>query len=72
MGANDGFYQRLFEAEAAGLNKEWQLMVAYKWCTLEEALGDMDLDSEVAEMLAQQPEDDLPGQDSDPGNHIPF
>lgn len=44
--ADDGFFARLHAAESAGLNKEWALKVAYCECTLDEALGDMDMDSE--------------------------
>lgn len=35
----DEFFKRLHDAEAAGLNKEAALEVAYKLLTLDEALG---------------------------------
>lgn len=44
--ADDGFFARLHAAEEAGLNKEWALKVAYCEVTLDEALGDMDMDAE--------------------------
>lgn len=44
--ADDGFFARLHAAEEAGLNKEWALKVAYCEISLDEALGDMDMDSE--------------------------
>lgn len=46
--ADDGFFARLHEAEAAGLNKEWALKVAYKEVTLDDALGDANMDEESA------------------------
>ena len=48
----DGFFARLHEAEAAGLNKEAALEVAYKLRTLDDALGDMDMDMESGAMFA--------------------
>lgn len=48
----DAFFARLHEAEAAGLNKEWALKVAYLEITLDEALGAMDMDQESGVMLA--------------------
>lgn len=50
--AQDGFFARLQEAEKAGLNKEAALEVAYKLRTLEDALGDMDMDHESGVMFA--------------------
>lgn len=44
MIVQDAFFKRLHDAEAAGLNKEAALEVAYKFLTLDEALGDMDMD----------------------------
>lgn len=41
MMVKDAFFKRLHDAEAAGLNKEAALEVAYKFLTLDEALGDM-------------------------------
>lgn len=48
----DAFFARLHEAEAAGLNKEWALKVAYLEITLDEALGSMDMEQESGVMLA--------------------
>lgn len=48
----DGFFARLQEAEAAGLNKEVALEVAYKLISLDDALGDMDMDMESGAMFA--------------------
>lgn len=42
----DAFFARLHEAEAAGLNKEWALKVAYLEISLDDALGGMDTDQE--------------------------
>lgn len=48
----DAFFARLHEAESAGLNKEAALEVAYKLRTLDDALGDMDMDMESGVMFA--------------------
>lgn len=48
----DAFFSRLHEAEQAGLNKEAALEVAYKLSTLDEALGDMDMDQECGAIMA--------------------
>lgn len=48
----DAFFSRLHEAEQAGLNKEAALEVAYKLRTLDEALGDMDMDQECGAIMA--------------------
>lgn len=48
----DAFFARLHEAEAAGLNKEWALKVAYLEITLDDALGAMDMDQESSVILA--------------------
>lgn len=48
----DAFFARLHEAEQAGLNKEAALEVAYKLSTLDEALGDMDMDQECGAIMA--------------------
>lgn len=45
-------FKRLHDAEAAGLNKEAALEVAYKFLTLDEALGDMDMDMESGAFFA--------------------
>lgn len=50
--SQDGFYQRLHEAEAAGLNKDAAIEVAYKITTLDEALGDMDMNAESGAIFA--------------------
>lgn len=47
-----GFFERLQMAEDAGLNKEAALEVAYKIKTLDEALGDMDMDLESSAIFA--------------------
>lgn len=47
-----GFFERLQMAEDAGLNKESALEVAYKIKTLDEALGDMDMDLESSAIFA--------------------
>lgn len=52
MMAQDAFFKRLHDAEAAGLNKEAALEVAYKFLTLDEALGDMDMDMESGAFFA--------------------
>lgn len=48
----DEFFARLHEAEAAGLNKEAALEVAYKLISLEDALGAMDMDQESGVIFA--------------------
>lgn len=48
----DAFFARLHEAEAAGLNREAALEVAYKLITLDEALGAMDMDQESGAAFA--------------------
>lgn len=48
----DGFFARLHDAEAAGLNKEAALEVAYKLISLDDALGDMDMDMESGAIFA--------------------
>ncbi len=50
--SQDGFFERLQMAEDAGLNKEAALEVAYKINTLDEALGDMDMDLESSAIFA--------------------
>ena len=51
--SQDGFFERLQMAEDAGLNKESALEVAYKIKTLDEALGDMDMDLESSAIFAE-------------------
>ncbi len=50
--SQDGFFERLQMAEDAGLNKEAALEVAYKIKSLDEALGDMDMDLESSAIFA--------------------
>lgn len=50
--SQDGFFERLQTAEDAGLNKDAALEVAYKIKTLDEALGDMDMDLESSAIFA--------------------
>ena len=50
--AQDAFFDRLHEAESAGLNHEAALEVAYKLITLDEALGAMDMDQESGAAFA--------------------
>lgn len=50
--SQDGFYERLHKAEESGLNKEAALSVAYNIMTLDEALGDMDMDQESGVIFA--------------------
>lgn len=50
--SQDGFFECLQMAEDAGLNKEAALEVAYKIKTLDEALGDMDVDLESSAIFA--------------------
>lgn len=42
----DNFWTRYFAALDDGLSAEWCIKVAYKEITLEEALGDMNMDEE--------------------------
>lgn len=48
----DEFFARLHEAEEAGLNREAALEVAYKIITIDEALGEMDMEQECGAMFA--------------------
>ena len=50
--SQDGFFERLQMAEDAGLNKEAALEVAYKIKTLDDALGDMDMNLESSAIFA--------------------
>lgn len=52
--SQDGFFERLQKAEDAGLNKEAALEVAYKIRTLDDALGEMDMDHECGAAFADQ------------------
>ena len=64
---DDNFWNRFLTAQDCGLNHDACLLVAYKDLTLEQALGDMDMDSESEFdpnfVMVEEPEDD-----SDPDN----
>lgn len=66
----DNFWTRYFAALDAGLNAEWCINVAYKEITLNEALGDMDMDAESE----YDPNFELPGDDinEDGDDYIPW
>lgn len=64
------FWTRYFDALDAGLSAEWCVKVAYKEITLDEALGNMDMDVESE----YDPNFELPGDDIDESdnNYIPW
>lgn len=66
----DNFWARYFAALDAGLSAEWCIKVAYKEITLDEALGDMDIDAESE----YDPNFELPGDDinDDGDDYIPW
>lgn len=66
----DNFWTRYFAALDAGLSAEWCIKVAYKEITLDEALGDMDMDAESE----YDPNFELPGDDinEDVDDYIPW
>lgn len=66
----DNFWTRYFDALDAGLSAEWCIKVAYKEITLDEALGNMDMDAESE----YDPNFELPDDDIDEGNddYIPW
>lgn len=66
----DNFWTRYFAALDAGLNAEWCIKVAYKEITLDDALGNMDMDAESE----YNPDFELPGDDidEDDDNYIPW
>lgn len=66
----DNFWTRYFAALDAGLSAEWCIKVAYKEITLDEALGDMDMDAE----REYDPNFELPGDDinEDVDDYIPW
>lgn len=66
----DNFWTRYFDALDAGLSAEWCVKVAYKEITLDEALGDMDMDAESE----YDPNFELPGDDinEDVDDYIPW
>lgn len=66
----DNFWTRYFAALDAGLSAEWCIKVAYKEITLDEAIGDMDMDAESE----YDPNFKLPGDDinEDIDDYIPW
>lgn len=66
----DNFWTCYFAALDAGLSAEWCIKVAYKEITLDEALGDMDMDAESE----YDPNFELPGDDinEDGDDYIPW
>lgn len=66
----DNFWTRYFAALDAGLSAEWCIKVAYKEITLDEALGDMDMDAESE----YDPNFELPSDDinDDGDDYIPW
>lgn len=66
----DNFWTRYFAALDAGLSAEWCIKVAYKEITLDEALGDMDMDAESE----YDPNFELPSDDinEDGEDYIPW
>lgn len=66
----DNFWTRYFAALDAGLSAEWCIKVAYKEITLDDALGNMDMDSESE----YNPDFELPGDDidEDDDDYIPW
>lgn len=66
----DNFRTRYFAALDAGLSAEWCIKVAYKEITLDEALGDMDMDAESEyDPNFELPSDDINEDDDD---YIPW
>lgn len=66
----DNFWTRYFDALDAGLSAEWCVKVAYKEITLDEALGDMDMDAESEyDPNFELPDDDIDESDDD---YIPW
>ncbi|HIB0100324.1 TPA: hypothetical protein ACWSVR_004390 [Escherichia coli] len=66
----DNFWTRYFAALDAGLSAEWCIKVAYKEITLDEALGDMDMNAESE----YDPNFELPSDDinEDGDDYIPW
>ena len=66
----DNFWTRYFSALDAGLSAEWCIKVAYKEITLDDALGNMDMDAESE----YDPNFELPGDDihEDDEDYIPW
>ena len=62
---DDNFWHRFLTAQDAGLNREYCIKVAYQDLTLEQALGEMDMDdeSEFDPNFVMTAEDDsIPGE----------
>lgn len=49
--SQDAYWERFLTAQDAGLNREAVIAVANKEISLDEALGDMNMDEEVAAMI---------------------
>lgn len=66
----DNFWARYFAALDAGLSAEWCIKVAYKEITLDDALGNMDMDAESE----YNPGFEMPGDDidEDDDDYIPW
>ncbi|AWY08675.1 hypothetical protein [Escherichia phage Eco_BIFF] len=67
----DNFCTRYFAALDAGLSAEWCIKVAYKEITLDDALGNMDMDAESE----YNPDFEMPGDDigdNDDEDYIPW
>ena len=65
----DNFWTRYFAALDAGLSDEWCIKVAYKEITLDETLGDMDMDAESE----YDPNFELPSDDiNEDDDYIPW
>ena len=67
----DNFWTRYFDALDAGLSAEWCIKVAYKEITLDDALGNMDMDAESE----YNPDFEMPGDDicdNDDDDYIPW
>lgn len=67
----DNFWTRYFAALDSGLSAEWCIKVAYKEITLDDALGNMDMDAESE----YNPDFEMPGDDigdNDDDDYIPW
>lgn len=61
----DNFWTRYFGALDAGLSSEYCIKVAYKEITLDEALGDMDMNDESEfdpNFIMTAEDDSIPGE----------
>lgn len=70
LNGDDLFWHRFLTAQDAGLNREFVIKVANQEMTLEEALGDMDLDEEVAAMMCG--DSIVPEEDDEIGDYDDF